>query len=157
MPPRAALVVAVPILVTLAVACRASAPQGEIQALIAEQQAAWNRGDIEGFMARGYWNAPELVFFSGGEVARGYGPMLERYLARYQRGGAEAGQLTFAEVDVQPLGDEHALARGHWFLDFERATDVGGLFTLVLERRPEGWRIVHDHTSVAAPTPAKVQ
>jgi ketosteroid isomerase-like protein len=28
-----------------------------------------------------------------------------------------------------------------------------GVFTLVVERRPEGWRIVHDHTSVG-PEPA---
>lgn len=149
-----------PILVLFLVAsaaCRAAPPDTDVRALLADQQAAWNRGDVEGFLRRGYWASPELTFFSGGEVVRGFDPMLARFLAHYKAGSAESGELTFADIEVVALGADHALARGHWFVDFGKQPDQGGLFTLVLERAGAGWRIVHDHTSVASPAPQTVQ
>lgn len=144
-------------LLVAAASCRAHPPAAEIRTLLAEQQAAWNRGDVEGFLRRGYWTSPELTFFSGGDVVRGFEPMLARFLARYKAGAAETGELTFADVEIVPLGDAHALARGHWFVDFAKQPDQGGLFSLVLEHAGDGWRIVHDHTSVASPAPQTVQ
>ncbi len=120
----------------------------ELEALIAAQQDAWNRGDIAAFMELGYWRSPDLTFYSGGEVSRGFEPMLERYRRKYEAPGAERGRLAFTQLEFVPLADDVALARGRWDLDFEAAPDVGGLFTLVLRRLPDGWRIVHDHTSV---------
>lgn len=108
-------------------------------------------------MRIGYWNSPDLTFFSGGEVVRGFDAMLERYSKSYVQGGAETGKLTFSELEVLPLSGGHALARGRWFVDFEKKEDQGGLFTLVLQDRPEGWRAVHDHTSLGLVKPAKVQ
>jgi ketosteroid isomerase-like protein len=35
---------------------------------------------------------------------------------------------------------------GRWRLT-ETAQAGSGVFSVVVERRPEGWRIVHDHTS----------
>jgi beta-aspartyl-peptidase (threonine type) len=120
-----------------------------IESVCWNQQAAWNRGDVEGFMRAGYWPSEDLTFFSGGEVTRGYDTVLARYKRRYQSEGAEMGQLTFSDLETERLGADHAILRGHWLLDFAEREDVGGLFTLVLRRTPEGWRIVHDHTSVA--------
>lgn len=140
-----------------AAACRTAPPDAGVRQLLAEQQSAWNRGDVEGFLRRGYWESPELTFFSGGEVVKGFDLMLTRFLAHYKTGTAESGELTFADIEVVALGPEHALARGHWFVDFAKQPDQGGLFTLVLERADAGWRIVHDHTSVASPAPQTVQ
>ena len=138
--------------------CRSNGSStAEVREVIDAQQAAWNRGDVEGFLRLGYWDSPELTFFSVGEVERGFRPMLERFLARYRAGDAESGKLTFTDVVVTPIEDDHAFVRGHWYVDFEKKEDQGGLFTLVFERRSEGWRIVHDHTSIATPGPAKVQ
>lgn len=145
------------LLLVASAACHTAPPETEVRALLVDQQAAWNRGDVEGFLRRGYWASPELTFFSGGDVVRGFEPMLARFLARYKAGSAESGELTFADIDVAALGADHALARGHWFVDFAKQPDQGGLFTLVLERTPAGWRIVHDHTSVASPAPQTVQ
>jgi beta-aspartyl-peptidase (threonine type) len=119
----------------------------EVRALLFEQQQAWNDGDIPAFMAAGYWRSPELTFFSGGEVSRGYDPMLERYQRRYEAPGEERGELTFTGVEVVPLSERVALVRGRWDLDFPTKPDAGGLFSLVVRRMSEGWRIVHDHTS----------
>lgn len=139
-------------------ACRtASGTNDEVRLLLDRQQDAWNAGDVERFFHVGYWESPELTFFSGGERVKGFDAMLARFLDRYKKGGAETGKLTFADVEVLALGGDHAVARGHWFVDFAKQKDVGGLFTLVLERRSEGWRIVHDHTSVDDREPAKVQ
>lgn len=127
---------------------RAADPRS-IEAVVRAQEAAWNRGDIEAFMSEGYWNSPDLTFYSGGDVTHGFEPVLARYVKRYKSGGAEMGTLSFTDVEVLPLAKDAAVARGRWALDFERQPDVGGLFTLVFRRTPDGWRIVHDHTSVA--------
>jgi len=109
------------------------------------QVAAWNRGHVEAFMA-GYWSSPELSFFSGAERTQGWEATLERYRKRYQSEGQEMGRLTFSELRVDVLGPDSALVRGRWQL--VRSKDrPGGLFTLIFRRFPEGWRIVHDHTS----------
>jgi ketosteroid isomerase-like protein len=144
------------VLLLVAAACRSTAPE-DVRQLIDRQQGAWNARDVERFMRIGYWESKELTFFSGGDVVRGFDAMLERYMRSYVRGGAETGTLTFSEVEVLPLGGGHALARGRWFVDFEKKEDQGGLFTLVLQDRPEGWRVVHDHTSVGTSKVAKVQ
>jgi ketosteroid isomerase-like protein len=153
---RAPLLLA--LLPLLAGSCRTAASEvGELRALIDRQQASWNAGDVERFLRIGYWDSPELTFYSGGDAVRGFDTVLERYLSRYKAAGAETGELTFTDVVVEPLGDDHAFARGHWHVDFEKKEDQGGLFTLVLARKPEGWRIVHDHTSVAEPKTETVQ
>jgi beta-aspartyl-peptidase (threonine type) len=109
------------------------------------QAAAWNKGDLEGFMA-GYWNSADLTFYSGGEVTRGWQATLERYRKKYKREGQDMGTLAFRNLDVQVLGADAVLVRGRYELKRGSATATG-LFTLLMKRLPEGWRIVHDHTS----------
>ena len=120
----------------------------EIGAVLQAQADAWNSGDIDGFMAEGYWNSEELTFLSGGSWTRGYDPVLERYRSRYVEGDNEMGSLEFTDIEIIQMGGDVALARGHWELTFSAGTTSAGLFTLVLRRLPEGWRVVHDHTSL---------
>lgn len=119
-----------------------------IIAVLAEQQTAWNRGDILGFM-KGYWNSPEVSFAGSNGVTRGWEPLLNRYKMRYPDVQA-MGQSDFTELEVHFLGKDSAFVIGRWHLS-RSSGDVGGIFTLVFQRFPEGWRIVHDHTSVDAP------
>ena len=58
------------------------------------------------------------------------------------------GTLTFSDLTVEPLAPDAALARGRWKVEWENRS-AGGLFTLLLRKYPDGWRIVHDHTSAA--------
>jgi ketosteroid isomerase-like protein len=139
------------LLLFLCLACHAVPHDGSdrsVATIIHEQQAAWNRGDIEGFMTTGYWRSPDLTFFSGGSDTRGFDPVLARYMKRYKSEGKETGCLAFTKLEVVVLADDAALARGRWDLDFENEKDVGGLFSLVFRRTEHGWRIVHDHTSI---------
>jgi len=156
MKPRT-LLASASLLVLVAAGCRTAAPArslAEVRAVAEAQQAAWNRGDVEGYMRAGYLDSPELVFFSGGDDTRGFEPVLARYVKRYATGGAEMGRLAFDALETVPLGAGFAVLRGRWHLDLQRREDVGGLFTLILCDTGAGWRIVHDHTSVAPPVGA---
>ena len=124
----------------------AGEPASAARSVLDAQVEAWNRGDLEGFMA-GYWRSPDLVFCSGATVTRGWDETLARYRKRYQSEGREMGRLRFDGIEVIPLGDDAALARGAWRLVMADGKEPHGLFTLLLRRVDGAWRIVHDHTS----------
>lgn len=120
----------------------------ECVALLDAQVAAWNRGDLDGFM-QGYLESDDLRFYAENTIATGYKPLRERYFQRYKAEGKEMGKLTFWEIEVVTTSLDSAVVRGHWKV--EKSTEAPqGLFTLVLKRYPQGWRIVHDHTSAEA-------
>jgi uncharacterized protein (TIGR02246 family) len=116
----------------------------QIRAVLEEQRAAWNRADVESFM-KGYWHSADLTFSGSGGVTRGWEPVLQRYREHYRDAHA-MGHLDFTDIEIHALGPDAAFVLGRWHL--KRATDeLGGVFTLVFQRFPEGWKIVHDHTS----------
>jgi beta-aspartyl-peptidase (threonine type) len=120
----------------------------QVRAVIQAQEAAWNAGDLEGFM-NGYARSDKTTFVSGDEVTRGWEPVLARYRARYSN-REKMGTLSFSDLEITPLGSDAAVVLGRWQL--KRAEDnPRGRFTLIFRRLPEGWRIVQDHTSAAAP------
>ena len=116
----------------------------DIIAVMDAQVAAWNRGDIDGFM-RGYWNSNDLVFVSGDSVTRGWQSTLDRYKKSYDS-RAKMGALKFGDIQVSVLSKDAAVVLGSW--DLTRAADnPKGKFTLIFRKMKDGWRIVHDHTS----------
>src|ERR1041384_4945322 len=117
-----------------------------IRAVLNAQVAAWNRGDLEGFMA-GYWRSPDLEFYSGTTVTKGWDATIERYKKRYQSAGAEMGHLDFSDLEVHTSEANVAWVSGKWHLKMKDGSDKGGLFTLILHKMPDGWKIIHDHTS----------
>ena len=121
----------------------------QIRAVLDAQQDAWNRGDIDGFM-NGYARSASTVFISEDTIRRGWRTVRERYRKKYSD-RAKMGTLTFSEIETTLLSPDAAVVLGRWKL--ERAKDrQHGRFTLIFKRLPEGWRIVHDHTSAAPPT-----
>ncbi len=124
-----------------------------VRGVLDRQVADWNRGDLDGFLA-GYWNSPKVVFQSGGQRFDGWEAMRDRYRRRYQAEGRAMGHLAFSGLDVEPLGPEAALARGRWQLTMPDGSTPGGLFTVIFRKLPEGWKIVHDHTSADEPKPS---
>lgn len=119
--------------------------EASIRAVLEAQRAAWNRGDVGGFM-QGYWNAPELSFAGSTGFVRGWDNVTTRYKSEYPN-QTSMGKLDFSELDTRMLGSDAALVLGKWHLT-RTSGDVGGIFTLIFQRFPEGWKIVHDHTSV---------
>ncbi len=124
------------------------ADRAAIVAVLTSQQNDWNKGDIRGFMA-GYWNSPELTFAGTRGFTRGWQPVMTRYEKNYADKAA-MGTLDFQELELRSLGPDSSLVLGKWRLQ-RQAGDIGGIFTLVLQRFPEGWRIVHDHTTQSPP------
>ncbi len=117
-----------------------------IKQVIVDQQAAWNRQDLERFMA-GYWNSPELTFFSGAHESKGWQAALDRYKKNYQSAGHEMGKLEFANLRIEVLGPQSAFVRGEFHLTMSDGKTPHGLFTLVFRKFPDGWKIIHDHSS----------
>jgi len=128
-----------------------SAEQAQsIRTVLNAQQTAWNRGDIPAFL-EGYWNSPELTFAGSDGIVRGYDGLLARYRRSYPD-KQTMGELDFSGLEIRPLGPTAALVLGQWHLK-RQAGDVGGVFSLVFQRFPDGWRIIHDHTSAQKQTP----
>ena len=117
-----------------------------VERVLLDQQEAWNRHDLEGFMA-GYWKSPELTFFSGAQRTQGWQGALDRYRRVYQSEGKEMGQLGFSQLQIESLATDEAFVRGAWRLTLSDGKTPHGLFTLMFRRFPDGWKIIHDHTS----------
>ena len=118
----------------------------EIRSVIVKQQDAWNGGDLEAFMS-GYWNSPELTFFSGVHESKGWQAALDRYKKTYQSAGHEMGKLEFANLRIEMLGSEAAFVRGEFHLTMSDGKAPHGLFTLVFRKFADGWKVVHDHSA----------
>jgi uncharacterized protein (TIGR02246 family) len=115
-----------------------------IEAVLRAQQAAWNQGDVDAFLTA-YWHSPELTFSGSSGVSRGWDGVLARYKKNYPDRAA-MGHLDFSQLEFRFLGRDAALVLGRWHLKRDQG-DIGGVFSLVWERFPEGWKIIHDHTS----------
>jgi hypothetical protein len=104
---------------------------------------AWNRGDIGNFM-KYYSRSKDLTFQSGNNRILGWDALLARYKKNYS--GENMGILDFKDIVVKTLSEKAALVLGRW--EVKKKDEVlGGLFTLVIQHKKEGWRIIHDHTS----------
>jgi ketosteroid isomerase-like protein len=118
----------------------------DVRAVLDAQVAAWNRGDIAGFMD-GYEQSQQTLFISGDSVTRGWQTVLDRYKRSYDT-REKMGTLAFSELEIKPLGNGYAVVSGRWQLT--RAADTPrGRFTLLFRRTAKGWKIIHDHTSSA--------
>lgn len=144
------------VLALVLAACASSASQvrhfapsdrAAISAVLDRQIEAWNRGDLPAYMD-GYARIHGLIFTSGGNIRRGWQDALDHYQARYATDPKAMGTLAFQVESIDPVGADGAVVLGHWTLTGSEHPGHG-VFTLVLERRPEGWRIVHDHTSLS--------
>ena len=119
-----------------------------IGAILRAQESAWNHAAVDAFL-QGYWHSPELTFSGSSGVARGWDGVRARYKKSYPDRAA-MGQLNFSELEFRFLGPDAALVLGKWHLQREK-DELGGVFTLVWQRFPEGWKIIHDHTSAVTP------
>jgi ketosteroid isomerase-like protein len=121
--------------------------EADVLRVIKSQQIDWNHGDLEGFMDA-YWKSHDTMFVVGDTVTRGWQTVHNRYVSKYNS-REKMGKLSFSDLEVHMFGYDGAFVFGRWQL--ERDQDKPhGRFTLILRKLPEGWKIVHDHTSEAA-------
>jgi hypothetical protein len=114
--------------------------------VLTTQTAAWNRGDIPGFM-EGYWKSDSLVFIGRKGPTYGWQPTLTNYQKSYPDAAA-MGQLDFSGLRVSLLAPCAAQVVGHWHLARPAALgDLQGYFLLVLRQVAGKWVVVADHTN----------
>ncbi len=112
-----------------------------IRSVMSDQESAWDRGDIAGFMA-GYTDT--VVFLSPQGTTRGREAVTANYVRSYPDASA-MGDLTFGINEVVPAGADHAWSTGTWRL-VRSADTLSGAYSLLWVRQAEGWRIARDHT-----------
>lgn len=107
------------------------------------QEAAWNNGDIPGFM-KYYWNNDSLKFIGSKGITYGWKNTLDNYIKGYPNKEA-MGILTFTIVEASQLSKTSIYVIGKWELNKEKA--VSGYFTLLWKKIDGNWVIISDHTS----------
>lgn len=113
---------------------------------MSHQEAAWNEGNLEGFMDA-YWRSDSLLFVGSRGPSRGWQTTLDNYRKGYAT-PEEMGQLTFGVTNLEPAGTQHALMLGSWTLDRTAGLDtLSGWFSLVWKRHNGDWVIIRDHSS----------
>jgi ketosteroid isomerase-like protein len=115
-----------------------------IRSVLIRQKDCWNEGNIDGYM-QGYWKSDSLLFTSGGKIQRGWQATFEKYKKSYNT-KAKMGKLYFSQLEVNLLSPEAAWIFGRWELKREK-DNPKGVFTLILRKFSDGWKIIHDHTA----------
>lgn len=115
-----------------------------IRSEIERQRLAWNKGDIESFMAT-YWQNDSLMFIGKSGVTYGWKNTLDNYKKGYPDTAA-MGKLDFNILQVKPLSDTCFFVVGKWHLT-RSIGNAGGHFTLLFRKIHNKWVIVADHSS----------
>jgi ketosteroid isomerase-like protein len=115
-----------------------------IRKLLNDQNAAWNRGDIDAFM-KGYWESDSLMFVGKSGVTYGYNNTLKNYKKGYPDTAA-MGKLTFTDIKFKKLSKKYYFIVGKWYLK-RSIGDVSGHYNLLLEKINGQWVIIVDHSS----------
>jgi uncharacterized protein (TIGR02246 family) len=121
----------------------------ELDADLDSSAAAWNRGDLEGFLAT-YLPRPTTTYIGSSGLVVGFEGIRDRYAPLFQ-GESRRDSLAFRDLQVRPLGDSTALAIGRYALHRADSLTSTGIFTLVLRHADGDWMIVHDHSSALDP------
>jgi ketosteroid isomerase-like protein len=122
----------------------APSAEPEIRAMVEESAAAWNRGDLDGHLAD---NADSISFMTGKGPIVGKQKTADALRRSFFRDGKPVQSLRFEQVTVRSLGAGHALVVGRFVLTGGGEPERSGWFSTVWERRSEGWRVIHDHSS----------
>jgi ketosteroid isomerase-like protein len=122
----------------------AAGQESAIRSLLDKQTAAWNRGDLEGFM-EGYWKNDSLMFIGKSGITYGWQKTLDNYRKGYPDRTA-MGTLTFTLIELKPLSKKYFSVVGKWHLK-RTIGDLSGHYTLLLKKMKGEWVIVADHSS----------
>jgi ketosteroid isomerase-like protein len=117
----------------------------DVRKLLEDQVAAWNRHDLDGFLA-GYRKDEHVVFVTPEGSSRGYADLEQRYRKSYNA-PEKFGELRFGDLDFSTVDTKSVLVRGTWRLVREK-DGPHGRFVLVVCHLSDGWRIVSDYTTV---------
>jgi len=146
--PRLLLVVLTATLMTssvqLAGASAVEAEKQAILALITRMEAAWNRGDFQGYM-EGFAN-PDVLFVSRGEFQKDWQGALDHYIRDYGATEATRGRLHFFDIRIEMMAPDTAQLISRFQLD-RPEKPLDGISTRLMRKRDGKWVITHNHVS----------
>src|SRR6188508_3713423 len=116
----------------------------EVRNVLAKQNAAWNRGDVDAFMV-GYWENDSLMFIGKSGITYGYKNTLANYKKNYPD-TTVMGKLTFTLIQVKQLSPEYFHVTGKYYLN-RTIGDASGHFTLMFRKINGKWVVISDHSS----------
>ena len=137
------IITALSLFISIAVAAQ-SKDEAAILKVLDDQNAAWNRGDIDGFM-KGYWENDSLMFVGKSGVTYGWTNTLNNYKKGYPDTAA-MGKLIFTNIKIQRLSKKYYFIVGKWYLK-RSIGDVSGHYNLLMKKIKGHWVIVADHSS----------
>lgn len=122
-----------------------AATQQELARLMDESAVAWNRGDLDGFLAT--YKDDNLTAFMAPQITYGLPEIKARYARSYFKDGKPKAQLAFGDLKFRKLGSHNVLMTGRWYLTEPDGKKTEGYYTLVWENTQDGWKMIHDHSS----------
>jgi len=115
-----------------------------IRQILANQENAWNKGDLTTFMI-GYWDNDSLVYIGKNGPTYGYTTTLNNYKKNYPD-TSHMGKLKFQLLSVKPLNTDHYFVIGKFHLT-RTVGDASGYFTLLFRKINGVWKAIADHSS----------
>jgi len=115
-----------------------------IRQILANQESAWNKGDLTTFMI-GYWENDSLVYIGKNGPTYGYMTTLNNYKKNYPD-TSHMGKLKFKLLSVNPLNTDHYFVIGKFNLT-RTVGDASGYFTLLFRKINGVWKAIADHSS----------
>ena len=122
--------------------------QGDLQKIkevLSKQEAAWNQGDIYGFML-GYWQSDKLQFSSRDVTTYGWVNTYKKYQKNYPT-NEKMGKLQFEIIDLKLMSDTTAIVNGKWELIRNSSESLAGGFLLTFQKFNNDWLIIKDVTT----------
>ena len=120
-----------------------SSDEQAVRNVLTEQVKQWNRGNIPAFMET-YRKSDSLLFIGKKGVTYGWQQTMDNYKKGYPD-TASMGKLQFDLLLLKSLSPTNYFVVGKWHLT-RTIGDLGGIFSLVLEKVAGKWLIIADHT-----------
>lgn len=115
----------------------------EIIRLMDKATTDWNKGDLPAYMA--LYDASATMMMPTGRA--GLADIENLYVKYYFVDKMPKQELSYNNYQVTMLGNDYALLTGVFVLKAnDKLKERKGSFSLIFVHRPEGWKILHDHS-----------
>ncbi len=124
----------------------ASRQQLDVVKIVLAQQAAWNKGDLDGYLSH-YKESPDTQAVLA-NLVRGVENIRAAYKQNFPNKDA-MGSIEDTDIDVKALGDNYALATGRYHLNRPKKSGgpIEGTFMELFEKTQGGWQIIFSQST----------
>ncbi|CAM1344753.1 YybH family protein [Tenacibaculum amylolyticum] len=113
----------------------------EIIAVMKQQEAAWSKHDLEGFM-QGYWKSDSLKFYGSNGITYGWKKTLDNYKKGYPTKD-HSGTLNFKINSITQIENNSYYVMGEYHLT-RKIGNANGVFMIIFKKINGEWKIIAD-------------